>query len=85
MYIYIYIYIPNFELQCILCACLYRQKEEVSVRYSDTLLTESERGLSIKATPITLCMRDIREKTYLMNVFDTPGHVNFSDEVCESL
>ena len=51
------------------------------MRYTDTLLTESERGLSIKSTPVTLCLKDIREKTYLMNIFDTPGHVNFSDEV----
>ena len=51
------------------------------VRYTDTLFTESERGLSIKATPVTLLMQDVRDKSHLMNVFDTPGHVNFSDEV----
>ena len=51
------------------------------VRYTDTLFTESERGLSIKSTPVTLLMQDIRDKSYLMNIFDTPGHVNFSDEV----
>lgn len=51
------------------------------MRYTDTLFTEGERGLSIKATPITLVMQDVRNKSYLMNIFDTPGHVNFSDEV----
>ncbi len=40
-----------------------------------------QRGLSIKATPLSLMMPDPRGKSYLINVFDTPGHVNFSDEV----
>ena len=26
-------------------------------------------------------LQDVRNKSYLINVFDTPGHVNFSDEV----
>ena len=45
------------------------------------LSLERERGLSTKATPVTLVLQDTRNKSYLMNVFDTPGHVNFSDEV----
>ncbi len=40
-----------------------------------------QRGISIKATPLSLMMPDPRGKSYLMNVLDTPGHVNFSDEV----
>ncbi|XP_064401665.1 116 kDa U5 small nuclear ribonucleoprotein component-like [Halichondria panicea] len=38
-------------------------------------------GLSIKATPLSLMMPDPRGKSYLINVFHTPGCVNFSDEV----
>ncbi len=34
---------------------------------------EIERGLSIKATPMTLVLPDLRNKSYLLNVFDTPG------------
>ncbi|KAB7495937.1 U5 small nuclear ribonucleoprotein component [Armadillidium nasatum] len=63
----------------------FRTKEDMPVRYTDTLFTESERGLSIKSTPVTLVMQDVREKNYLVNFFDTPGHVNFSDEVTASM
>ncbi|XP_065897032.1 116 kDa U5 small nuclear ribonucleoprotein component-like [Dysidea avara] len=56
-------------------------KEDRSLRYTDTLFTEQERGVSIKATPLSLVISDSKEKSYLLNIFDTPGHVNFSDEV----
>lgn len=72
--------------------CLVRQThpqfqapEEKNLRYTDTLFTEQERGVSIKATPITLVLPDVKQKSYLMNIFDTPGHVNFSDEVTASM
>jgi len=41
--------------------------------------------LSIKSTPMSLILSDSREKSYLINLFDTPGHPNFSDEVCCAL
>lgn len=50
-------------------------------RFSDTLFTEQERGVSIKAMPLSLLLPDSRGKSFLLNVLDTPGHVNFSDEV----
>nr|VZI39197.1 unnamed protein product [Spirometra erinaceieuropaei] len=56
-------------------------KEDKDLRYTDYLKIEVERGLSIKSTPMTLVLPDIRNKSYLLNIFDTPGHVNFSDEV----
>lgn len=55
--------------------------DEKDLRYTDILFTEQERGVSIKSTPITLVLPDTRNKSYLVNMFDTPGHVNFSDEV----
>ncbi|CAH0394055.1 unnamed protein product [Bemisia tabaci] len=73
--------------------CLIRQthprfqdlKDEKNLRYTDTLFTESERGVSIKATPVTLVLPDVKQKSFLMNLFDTPGHVNFSDEVTAAM
>jgi len=55
------------------------------VRYTDTRKDEQQRGLSIKSTPVSLILPSIREKSYLINVLDTPGHVNFSDEGTASL
>ncbi|XP_013099723.1 116 kDa U5 small nuclear ribonucleoprotein component [Stomoxys calcitrans] len=72
--------------------CLIRQthpqfdmNEERSLRYTDTLFTEQERGVSIKATPVTVVLQDVKQKSYLMNIFDTPGHVNFSDEITAAM
>lgn len=72
--------------------CLIRQThpqfentEERALRYTDTLFTEQERGVSIKSIPVTLVLPDVKNKSFLMNIFDTPGHVNFSDEATASI
>lgn len=54
-------------------------------RYTDARGDEQARGVSIKATPVSLVMQDAREKSYLVNLVDTPGHTNFSDDVTASL
>ena len=36
-------------------------------------MTEQERGVSIKATPVSLVLPDSKEKSYLFNIFDAPG------------
>lgn len=59
--------------------------EERNLRYTDTLFTEQERGVSIKSMPVTLVLPDIRSKSHLFNVLDSPGHVNFSDEVSAAM
>lgn len=55
--------------------------ESKDLRYTDTLFTEIERGVSIKTQPFTILLPDTKGKSYLLNIMDTPGHVNFSDEV----
>nr|XP_046910123.1 116 kDa U5 small nuclear ribonucleoprotein component-like [Dermatophagoides farinae] len=64
---------------------LSNRKDDKPFRYTDILYTEQERGVSIKSTPITVVMQDLKSKSYLMNFFDTPGHVNFSDEVTAAI
>ena len=54
--------------------------DDKDIRYTDTLYIEQQRGCSIKTTPISLLMETTRQKSYLLNVLDTPGHVNFADE-----
>jgi U5 small nuclear ribonucleoprotein component len=44
------------------------------------LYTEQERAMSIKSTPMTLLMQDSRDKSFVINTMDSPGHVCFSDE-----
>ncbi|EGF83447.1 hypothetical protein BATDEDRAFT_15620 [Batrachochytrium dendrobatidis JAM81] len=50
-------------------------------RYTDVHELERTRGLSIKSMPLSLVLQDLKGKSHLLNLMDTPGHVNFSDEV----
>ncbi|KYQ50143.1 hypothetical protein ALC60_10776 [Trachymyrmex zeteki] len=59
--------------------------DEKPLRYTDTLFTEQQRGVSTKATPVTLLLQDVKSKSYLLNIFDTSGHVNFSDEATAAI
>lgn len=58
---------------------------EKHMRYTDTRIDEQERKISIKAVPMTLVLEDSNSKSYLCNITDTPGHVNFSDEMTAAL
>ena len=53
---------------------------EKEYRYTDTRKDEQERRLSMKAVPMSLVLPTLKSKSYLVNVFDTPGHANFMDE-----
>lgn len=54
-------------------------------RYTDVHNVERDRGLSIKAMPMSLVMEDLRGKSYLLNMMDTPGHSDFADEVTAAM
>lgn len=55
------------------------------LRYTDTHVVERERGLSTKSGPMSLVLQGTKGKSHLLNIIDTPGHVNFADEVAASM
>ncbi|KAH9894610.1 P-loop containing nucleoside triphosphate hydrolase protein [Xylariomycetidae sp. FL2044] len=60
------------------------KKRDEQLRYTDTSLLERERGVSVKAAPMSLILQSTKGKSHLFNIIDTPGHVNFVDEVASA-
>ncbi|KAJ2795400.1 hypothetical protein H4R21_005126, partial [Coemansia helicoidea] len=58
---------------------------EKAFGFTDVLQLERHRGVSLKATPVSLVAQTTRGKSYALNVLDTPGHVNFVDEVIAAM
>lgn len=58
---------------------------EKNYRWLDSRVDEQERRMSIKAKPISLLLPDFKDKSYVFNIMDTPGHPNFIAEVIAGL